>query len=251
MAQPHGRETAVTLGTLLLLDLDDTVMLSRRKLNPAEHTVSAVDAAGEALCHSTAQHLALLERFRDALVVPVTGRSEAAMGRVRLPFSSYRVLDHGATVLYPDGSRDKVWDARVGAGEDLTELTAELEARFSPMAGYRVLPLETRAGPYGLCIKHAERGPEATAQAAVALRERASTLGWSFLNAPGAPSLVRPGVGKREACVYLLEHLCPDRTRWVVFGAGDALSDVPFLSLCDFVVMPGQSALMQALGGVE
>jgi len=239
----------VSLRTLLLLDLDDTVMLSRRKLDPGGHAVAAVDVAGEARSHSTPQHLALLERFRDAVVVPVTGRSEAAMGRVRLPFSSFRILDHGATVLHPDGSRDEVWDAQVGVGENLTALASELEALFPGAGGYRVLPLETRAGPYGLCIKHREREPEATGRAAQALRKRAGALGWTFLDAPGAPSLVRPGVGKREACAYLLERLCPDRTDWVVFGAGDALADAPFLSLCDFAVTPGQSDLMRAMLG--
>ena len=243
----------MTLRTLLLLDLDDTVMLSRRKLDPAGQTLTAVDAAGEAMCHSTGQHLALLERFRDALVVPVTGRSEAAMNRVRLPFSSYRILDHGATVLRPDGRRDEGWDARVGGGEDLGPLVAELEAHFPQAGGVRVLPLETSAGPYGLCLKHVEREPEATARAARELRKRAAALGWTFLDAPGAPSLVRPGVGKREACAYLLERVCGEEraSGWVVFGAGDALSDVPFLSLCDFVVMPGQSALMHALGAAQ
>lgn len=239
----------MSLRTLLLLDLDDTVMLSRRKLDPAGHGVSALDAAGEALCHSTPQHLALLDRFRDATVVPVTGRSEAAMGRVLLPFTSYRILDHGATLLHPDGSRDAAWDARIGAGQELGGLTAELEVCFPTEAGYRVLPLATSAGPYGLCVKHAEREAGATSRAAAHLRERAAVLGWSFLDAPGAPSLVRPGVGKRAACAHLLERLCgaEGRAGWVVFGAGDALADAPFLALCDYAVTPQGGDLMRAM----
>jgi hypothetical protein len=236
--------------TILLLDLDDTVMLSRRKLSArgletAELPVAAYDSSGEALCFSLEAHTALLDQFKGAEIIPVTGRSEAAMRRVRLPFTSWRVLDHGATILNPAGEREAEWDDELKTDVTLLDgLDDELSRRHPASEGYRLSVLEHKQGRYGLCLKHAERDVQATQAAIQTMRALALSRSLRFLDAPGAPSLVLPGVGKREACAWLLARIGVGA---VIFGAGDARADLGFLSLCDFAVLPRDSDLMRDL----
>ena len=236
--------------TILLLDLDDTVMLSRRKLaarglETAGLPVAAHDSAGEALCYSLEAHTALLSRFADAEIIPVTGRSEAAMRRVTLRFTSWLILDHGATILNPAGEREADWDDELKLDATLLNgLDGELSRRHPAEDGYVLSVLEHERGRYGLCLKHAGRDVLATQAAVQTMRGLARTHSLRFLDAPGAPSLVLPGVGKQGACAWLLHRIGAGA---VVFGAGDARADLGFLGLCDFAVLPRDSDLMRDL----
>ena len=101
-------------------DLDDTLFQTLRKLpgrDPADLTPATVDTRGEPHSYCAPAQTALLELLRlgAVTVIPVTGRDPAAMNRVRLPFRSWRVLDHGLTVLNPAGEPDAEWAARVTA----------------------------------------------------------------------------------------------------------------------------------------
>lgn len=101
----HGEAPLI----LAFADLDDTLFQTLRKLpghGRAALTPATVNTRGEAHSYCTPAQTALLDLLTAGAVtvIPVTGRDPAAMRRVTLPFRSWRVLDHGLTILTPAGS---------------------------------------------------------------------------------------------------------------------------------------------------
>src|SRR5687767_11844338 len=100
--------------TVVFLDLDDTVFQTRPKCPPGEPLrPAALGRDGLPLSFSTPRQQTLLDLFASATVVPTTARNLDAFRRVRLPFTSFAVLDFGGVVLLPDGTPDPAWDAIV------------------------------------------------------------------------------------------------------------------------------------------
>ncbi len=248
-------DSGVTAEIVAFADLDDTLFQTLRKLPgvaPDTLQPATVNTAGVAHSYSTPAQVALLELLRGGKVtlIPVTGRDEAAMRRVTLPFSSWRVVNHGLTILTPGGNLDEVWAAQVST--HLESLQAELQAlsqQIRPEAsrlGCR-LSLHQAAGlPFMAVIKH----PEADAQALAHLQQTWES--WLddahplqvIANANNVSLLPRT-LGKAAAVRYLRGGHFAGAA--LTLGLGDSVSDLPFMQECDFAVSPTSGQLMRAL----
>mgnify|MGYP002783805641 CR=1 FL=1 len=258
---PAQRPVAITL-----VDIDDTLLQTRRKCPPdlAETSLTpmAFAADGSPLGFATPGQMALIEWLATStLFIPVTARSSDALLRTRLPFSA-AVAAHGG-VLYP-GPRpagapppvDTGWQARMAAtldphAADLAQLAARIGADAAA-SGARIRPrIISEAGlQLYLVVKHADDPPDiADLHAACAPAISALPAGWTAHVNGNNVALMPPGLGKEHAVAAMLPGL---RAAWPglpVIGIGDSLTDGGFMALCDFAMLPTQSQLARRLFG--
>ena len=243
-------------GPLVFADLDDTLFQTLRKLpghDPAGLVPATLDTRGGPHSYCTPAQAALLRHLAHsaATLIPVTGRDAAAFERVRLPFftpfRSWRVLDHGLSILNPAGEPDPEWTERVSA--ELSGLQAELEALHRQLLphterlGLRLTRHAAHGWPFMSVLKHPEFAPEPLAEGQ-ALWEGWLEEGSGFQVIANANnvSLLPARLGKGEAVGYLRQRHFPHAP--LVLGLGDSLSDVAFLNACDFAVtLPGGQLL--------
>ncbi|WP_291425956.1 hypothetical protein [Deinococcus sp.] len=248
-------DTVMTDKIVAFADLDDTLFQTLRKLpGVAPDTLQAatVNTAGAAHSYSTPAQVTLMELLRGGkvTVIPVTGRDEAAMRRVTLPFTSWRVVNHGLTILTPAGNLDEVWAAQVFS--QLESLQGQLHAlsqQIRPEAsrlGCRLSIHQAAGLPFMAVIKH----PQADAQALAHLQghwesglDDAHPL-QVIANANNVSLLPRT-LGKAAAVRYLRQRHFAGAA--LTLGLGDSVSDLPFMQECDFAVSPTAGQLMRAL----
>ncbi|AAF11765.1 hypothetical protein [Deinococcus radiodurans] len=254
----HGEAPLI----LAFADLDDTLFQTLRKLpghGRAALTPATVNTRGEAHSYCTPAQTALLDLLTAGAVtvIPVTGRDPAAMRRVTLPFRSWRVLDHGLTILTPAGELDSEWAAQVQAHltplqGTLTALTADMRAHADAL-GCRLTVHRAGDLPFMTVIKHPDADPEALAALQTrweaAVDDTDGTHPLHVIANANNVSLLPRAPGKAQAVRWLRERHFPGAV--LTLGLGDSVSDLPFLRECDFAVTPAQGQLLRATAGVR
>lgn len=244
--------------TYVFLDLDDTILQTRPKC-PAGEPIrpAAYGRDGQPLSFTTDRQRALLDLLDllgAASVIPTTARNHDAFRRVRLPFSDHAILDFGGVVLRPDGTPDPAWDATVRpqARAIGPELLVELRTveRFiaTHTLGVNARLIADFDMPLYLVLKHP--GGDVAALDAVRRDHWAGIdADRFFVHANGNNlSLVPRFLGKERAVRHVLDHLLAPGPRLTI-GAGDSLTDGPFLALCDFALLPKDCQLFARLAG--
>lgn len=251
--------TGRVTGVVAFADLDDTVFQTLRKLpgrDVADLTPATVDTRGVPHSYCTPAQVALLEWLAAGAVtvVPVTGRDAAAMARVTLPFTSWRVLDHGLTVLTPAGTPDAAWAARERAHlaplqDALRDLTGDLREHAGAL-GCRMTTHHAQGVPFMTVVKHP--GADAGALADVQARWEAAVGGDHALHVianANNVSLLPRALGKAQAVRWLRETHFQGAA--LTLGLGDSVSDLPFLRECDLALTPTQGQLLRAVAGAR
>jgi hydroxymethylpyrimidine pyrophosphatase-like HAD family hydrolase len=231
--------------TVVFLDLDDTIFQTLHKC-PQGEVVQAVAFRrdGTPLSFMTSRQRALLDLlFRSATVIPTTARNRDALRRVDLPFRHAAILDFGGVVLLPGGGLDEVWDSAIrpqalAGAQELHTLQAAAQ-RISTRAN---LGVNTRLVfdfemPLYVVAKH----PEGDHEKLLPIRDELSGFigaGRFAIHSNGNNLSVVPRfLGKENAVRHVLtQHFAGDAV--LSIGVGDSLSDVPFLELCDFSLLP-------------
>jgi hydroxymethylpyrimidine pyrophosphatase-like HAD family hydrolase len=239
---------------IYLTDLDDTLFTSRGKLRgPAGAPVTT--ATNGKHSYMSAAHKAAFQMMRaGGEVIPVTARSSDAFGRVHLDFGTRRaVLANGAVLLGEDGRPDEAWLAHTsGIGRAAETVMAEMIGTISEEYGdsVRSWVVTEYDAPVYLCVKMNLEDPE---QVQFSLAEIGGLLNERFdlsvfqqhVNGNNL-SLTPEGISKRAACERLIETL-EDRDETFLIGAGDSLTDLPFMGLCDYMMSPTGSQIANKL----
>jgi len=229
----------------LFLDLDDTVFQTRPKCPPGEPVrPAAFGRDRQPLGFRTDRQSALLDlMFGGATVIPTTARNFDAYRRVDLPFSSVAIINFGGVVLLPDGAPDPEWDARVrpralALAAELLAIHREAE-RVIAAGGLGVVcrVISDFDMPLYVVAKHPAGDAAALDAVQAAVFGRADPDAYFVHRNGNNLSLVPRFLGKERAVAYVIErHLGPGPV--LTIGAGDSLTDAPFLALCDFSLMP-------------
>ena len=246
-----------------LMDLDDTLFQTLRKLSPDQRgddalTVATLDKRGQPLSLMTAKQTRFFNwLYHSCELIPVTARDTAEITRVLLPFNSWRILTHGAVMVAPDGTFEPTWQAYLASvlqplQRPLTAIGEYLQtADFSQL---RVTPHYERFGDDDLCVYIAVKHVTKDAAALQALATRLPTLlgiadfaeNWYIHHNANNLAILPKAVHKRHAVAFLqTTHL--DSTR-PCFGFGDSLADVDFLRLLDWYGTPARGQLHGQIG---
>ena len=242
---------------LIFLDLDDTLFQTRPKcpsataLHPAAYL-----ADGQAHSFMTPRQRALWQWLEDqSTLIPTTARDHAALRRVELPFTSWRIIDYGGVILTPDGTPDADWLAQMAAQSQASQAT--LNALLADVLAFSArarLAIRARliadfAIPFYLVAKyHADRAADLDRlQHELAAPWVADHAADYRLHRNGNNLAILPRwLGKEQAVRYLIQRLTSDWGELLTIGIGDSLIDAAFMAECDYSITPRDSQLFAA-----
>lgn len=237
----------------LFADLDDTLFQSRRKC-PEGVPLAPAAYLKDGTAHSflTPAQQSVLGLFqREMVVIPVTARNADAFGRVRLGFEHGAVVNYGGVILNGDGSPEAEWLER---SRDLAQTSLPCLRQveegiidWSAATGnaIRVRIIEDFGAPFYVCAKSAE-GDERALDAI----ETMARAHWAGVDAPGLVyrngnnlSVLPRWLDKRHAVEHVVERLREIHGEVITFGMGDSLSDIGFMTACDYALVPQVSQI--------
>lgn len=240
--------------TFVFLDLDGTILQTLSKCPPgAEIQPVGYAKDGTALSFLTTQQRTLLSLLApSATVIPTTARNLDAFRRVALTFDSLAILDFGAVVLLPSGALDMEWDDMVRS--QCLALASTLESICESVHAFsreRDLGVSVRVVrdfdmPIYVVVKHPEGDLNALRQVREAMFSRLEGERFFVHDNQNNLSLVPRFLGKERAVRYVVERRLGHEPS-LFLGAGDSLTDLPFLELCHFWLVPGGSQLARVL----
>ncbi len=246
------------LGPVILTDLDDTIFTTMKSYGGQDPQSLRQVAEGGNGNHSymCGRRQAIWGWLAaGATVIPVTARSRESFARVRLPFAHGAVLSNGAVILGPDGGPDRGWHRRTEAiCATAAPLLAEAEGFAAGLGdAYRHAVHRLGDAVVGLTIKsNPHTGDDAAAARHLApLREQlAARLPGLVLAVNGNALAILPaGISKLAAVRHLLATR-PDLAGRPLIGAGDSHADLPFMQLCDIVLVPNGTRNAEILFGL-
>jgi hydroxymethylpyrimidine pyrophosphatase-like HAD family hydrolase len=232
---------------IIFLDLDNTVLQTAPKCPPDQPlTPAAFNRAGEVLSYMTPAQQCLLEFWREqATVIPVTGRTDSALARVAITFTSWRITHHGAVIRQPDGLLPSWWYDETrpllnAARQSLEECAAWLNENAGA-GGYRVSQHAVEECLTYISVKSDDHG-----LALIRLQTQLLATGLPLeltLHCNGNNlALMVKGAQKQDAVQRVVAELERDGPL-VTIGAGDSLTDLPFMQSCDFALAPKASQI--------
>lgn len=238
---------------VIFLDLDDTILQTAPKCPPGEPVKpAAVDRNGQILSFMTRTQQRLLAFWLEqGTVIPVTGRTDVALARVAVAFTSWRITHHGAVIRQPDGTLPAWWPDQVRpllivAQPLLREIAAHLGAGAAA-GGYRVSCHTVDEWLTYVSVK-ANEEDEALAGAWARLEQFGLPPELALhRNGANLAVMVR-GAQKHDAVRRVAMELERDGPI-VTLGAGDSLTDIPFLRACDFALVPKDSQIQRETWG--
>jgi hydroxymethylpyrimidine pyrophosphatase-like HAD family hydrolase len=239
----------------VLADVDDNLISTVRTEPEPGAKPCSFDKEGRVCGFLTRKQEAMMDLLSaGARVVPCTARSY--IGRLELPAlaGNYAILANGGTILGPDGNRLRSWfDYMEPLSVSDSPVMHEL-ARLGKAAGrergfnVRSKVVSSKDLDLYVSIKHNDKNVEELAQLAALLRSSVPD-GWALHHNGNAIFLMPNWLGKDKAVEWFIANVVPQGA--VTIGMGDSLSDLSFMNLCDYALMPRKSqnwtALVEAL----
>jgi hydroxymethylpyrimidine pyrophosphatase-like HAD family hydrolase len=240
---------------VIFLDLDDTILQTAPKCPPDQPlTPAAFNRAGEALSFMTpAQQRLLAFWLEQGVVIPVTGRTDDALARVAIDFTSWRITHHGAVIRRSDGSLPTWWYTEVrpvlvAAQPLLWGLSARLSAEAA-VGRYRVNNHSVDEWLTYVSVKADD--DDAVLTRVRTQLERTGLPPELALHCNGNNlALTVRGAQKHDAVRRVTAELEQEGSL-VTIGAGDSLTDLPFMQICDFALTPRNSQIQRETWGDE
>jgi predicted mannosyl-3-phosphoglycerate phosphatase (HAD superfamily) len=249
-----------TMHSYIFLDLDDTLFQTLRKCPPDASglQVRATLADGTPNSFATPQQQWLWDWLEQGFkIVAVTARDVDAFNRVRLPFQQEVVLNHGAVILTPQRTVDAQWHAHIMSElpdyqQKLLTLWSAIEHYCQRHAGYKLRLVNDFGITWYGVLKHCD-GTETPLMQVLELVIKNHPLvlsGCLYWHLNGNNLAILPNsIRKENAVRYLLTRYKKQSLDLITFAAGDSYSDAPFLSLCDYAIIPKNTQLASRLTG--
>lgn len=237
-----------------LVDLDDTLFQTKRKMNQElgqePVRIGALDRSLKPRSFlNEKQDMLVSWMLQTTDLIPVTARGTEEMSRVQIPFTSWRIMTHGAVIQQPNGKPDSFWKDYI-----LSELAPyrahllELQTVCNQVLkrrnvdGWVRINSEYGDQPIYLVMKHNDSNLIREIYDAADEVETLIDLTGYYVhrnanNIAWLPNCIQKG----KAAQYLLSQLEEVEGVQPVMGLGDSLSDHSFLTLCDFWGMPRTS----------
>ncbi|MGZ8163653.1 MAG: hydrolase [Methylobacter sp.] len=244
----------------IFLDLDDTLFQSIKKCvingNDPDLKALAYLKDGSPISYATPKQQWLWQWLSQGFrVVPATARNYNAFNRVDLPFREEVILDHGAIILDKNRNLDKVWmntmlESLPAYQEKLLDIWNDVEAHTKKHAGLNPRLISDFDSLWYGVIKHTD-GNEVLLKTLLntVIKPHPSiedgSLYWHF-NGNNLAILPKT-VNKESAVSYLIKSYRQRYGELLTFGAGDSRTDAPFMSLCDYALIPKNTQLSRLM----
>lgn len=233
---------------VVFTDIDDTLVHTAGKLSQPSTDVGALDKQGNPLSFFTQGQRQLLELMLagNAIIIPVTGRNKDALDRVLVDFHDYKVVSHGAVVLEPGGGLCDQWLSSID--EELGVWPDELErANQRVLQAIKSLGLDARSRviiDQGISAYVSIKGDlESLAKLKQVTSDELSVF---FRHENGRNhALLPPYTRKKRAIEHVAGQLGLSQQDLTI-GIGDSLSDLPFMTACQFLMVPNNSQITKA-----
>lgn len=243
-----------------LCDLDDTLFQTRRKMQNETHQqpvrVGAFDREQQPRSFMSAEQAMMVDwLLSSAELIPVTARGTEETARVAIPFSSWKVMTHGAVIARPDGSADPEWQSIIQSGLDamhnkLVDYRQRLSDRLEAegLNAWCRMNVEYNNTPVYFVMKHRDstridelysfnqRMMAELNTSDFYIHQNGNNVAW-------IPQCIQKGL----AVQWLLEKLRAERGPFPVLGLGDSLSDRSFMQHCHWFGMPSRSQFADAI----
>ncbi len=237
---------------IFLTDLDNTIILSKSKVGDDNNVISyGVNKKNEPACYmGLAQRQFLRMMMNSGFVIPVTGRSSSDLHRVnQIEWPLYSVVSHGAIILNPEGSVNAKWmkeiEPEIMPREVFEEIVAKINLRPHD---FSVRIVSDHGIDVYLCMKL--KTDSKITKENIEFAKSILPKGDWFIHANGREMAILPSYSRKERAVkFLLENLLNTKDMLIV-GAGDSLSDLPFMHLCDYAIHPSKSEIGASLKNV-
>ncbi|HWS39747.1 MAG TPA: hypothetical protein VN247_00485 [Arenimonas sp.] len=236
---------------LVLIDLDDTLFQTARKMNNkvSWHTAT-LDVNGSPNGYMSNVQKSFVEwLLASADVVPVTARSVEAYQRVNLPFANGAICANGGVILQSNGFRDCDWHAQ------MTEMLASYQDRLHALSkqtleigaelGYslRGWVVEEAGLANYVVTKHNEKSDDVLTSVLSEVESR-GLLTDIYVHGNGNNLAFIPvALSKRNAVQEWISRDIALNGERPLLGFGDSLSDLGFMDECHWWGTPINSQL--------
>ena len=233
---------------VIFADLDDTLFQTKRKMSePAEkHRLASCATNGRHSYMTVAQAATVEWLLKTTRLIPTTARSSGVLARTTLPFTDFKICSNGGAIITPDGAHDAAWAERVA------EISTRHNKAFSALQ-HAVAPLQNQEG---LCswIVYEQNTPiyfvakinsETVMTVLDEAEERCRKIVGSdlvFHRNDRNMSFTPEGLTKIDAVEEMLKRL-PNADKRPIWGMGDSMSDIPFMQICQMMVIPSDSQI--------
>lgn len=239
---------------LVLIDLDDTIFQTVRKITEPPKHLASLNQAGEPSGYMTNKQYQLVKwLLNTADLVPVTARSRESYERVTLDFTYGAICSHGGVILSANGKLDEAWHNKMTADlqayqtrlKELANLILAIADRLN--LSLRCWVVKEQDTCFYVQVKHNKMSDEVLYQ----LREEIITSYPELLVDLSMPingnnlAFIPKAVNKKYAVTEFIQQdklLFGERP---ILGFGDSLSDLDFLGLSDFWGVPRKSQISQ------
>lgn len=247
--RPSAAEGAVR--PLVLTDLDDTIFRNVKKIPEGEldGSVEVVTDTGDRVSVMTRRQAAFFQWIGSTCdIIPVTARSLEAFRKINLSFGDgWKIAGNGAVVINPSGAVDEEWAglmcSELIAYADVLQAMHDAAAWRIREAGFEFVVKRYAEHGHEHCVLFACEGRDESHLASIADRLRTGITDKIHVHHnAGTLALTAGPVSKKRACEYVLSRI-EGLDRRPVLAFGDSLSDLPFMSLGDFVCAPTGSQI--------
>lgn len=240
----------------LFLDLDDTLFHSLRKCDKSKNlTPMAYRKDKHPVSYASDKQVELISFFQKGMkVIPTTARNLSSFSLVDLQFTEQVILNHGAVILNKDGSVNADWDDHVRHAlketkEELYYLFSEIEKYIDN--GFKVRVISDFDLDIYLSLKYMDDNKyvvDKHAALEVILNEcinNVITSNYYIHFNDNNLSVIPHFIGKEHAVKFLLESLTAEFGEIMSWGMGDSHSDINYMALCDYAIIPKSSQIYQ------
>ncbi|MBF0344296.1 MAG: hypothetical protein HQL06_08705 [Nitrospirae bacterium] len=236
-----------TQEAMVFLDLDDTIFQTLRKNPEGRYPATGTSFMTEA----QRLFLDIFLNSEQILVVPITARDTAQYNRTFLsqhPRIKVSVLYYSGLIT-TDGLHNKQWHKHTQSlYQDLTPSIQAMYERTLRLLNSFVIPAQTgifklyNVDNYYVTIKHNNTSVGDYMQSNERLVSELQGIveyGYNIYHNDNNISLVPNFLNKKNAVNYLIEQYRPKLT----IGVGDSLSDIGFITQCNYGIFPSNSQI--------
>lgn len=275
MIIPFFQPDATVIKPYALMDLDDTLFQTQRKIDAWDLSTAEQEQLVCATVNKKNEPLSFMSQRQAAFfnwllasteLIAVTARDTTEIKRVKLPFNSWQVLTHGAVILTAEGQPLSDWQQHIynqllPLQDKLNQLIELITNGFESSYDDLVFTPHTdsfindsvddsfnnKKLTIYLAIKHAKKDHQVLVELAQQLTKILPDFEQYFYVHVNANNLaILPhAIHKRHAVQFLLENYLDSQRP--SFGFGDSMADLPFLQLLDWYGMPNHGQLHNQL----